>query len=158
MKFLITLLFICFGLLLSAQEVNVTGTTYSVKKEKIFKGDVDVTETLSVEERKQIRAAFNNKMSRIKETEDTQKQLEKAEKDQKKAEKRQKKAEKALKKRKRAQSNFDKSAKKHQGAIKKYEKLKKRGKLSPEDEAKWLEKIEKFEKFHNKAKKKLKKA
>ena len=135
--------------------MNVNGATYDVKKEKIFKGDVDVTETLSVEERRQIRTTFNNKMSRIKETEETQKQLEKAGKDQKKAEKRQKKAEKALKKRKKAQLSFDKSAKKYQGAIKKYEKLKKKGKLSPEDEAKWLEKIEKFEKSHNTAKKKL---
>ena len=106
MRFLITLLFIGFGFLLSAQEVNVNGTTYDVKKEKIFKGDVDVTETLSVEERRQIRTAFNIKMSRIKETEETQKQIEKAGKDQKKAEKRQKKAEKALKKRKKGAIKF----------------------------------------------------
>jgi hypothetical protein len=42
--------------------------------------------------------------------------------------------------------------------LKKYNKLKKQGKLSVEDEKKWLQKIEKLKEQQVKAKKKLKRA
>ena len=114
---------------------------YEIKKDRIFNGDVDITDTLSIKEKQQIISDFNKKMIQIKESEETQKRIEKvgkeqknAKKDHKRAEKKQKKAEMELKKREKSQSNFDKSIKNHKGAIKKYEKLKKQGKLSPQDE------------------------
>ncbi len=155
MRFLLIVLFLGFGFVVNAQDVNVKGEAYEIKKDRIFKADLDVTDTLSEEEKQQIRGAFDEKMLKVKEAEETQKRIEKAEKKQKSAEKKQKKAEKELKKSQKAQSNFDKSTKKHKDAISKYEKLKKKGKLSPVDEEKWIEKIEKYKEAAAKAKKKL---
>ncbi|PWH83610.1 hypothetical protein DIS18_03390 [Algibacter marinivivus] len=163
MRILLVVLFMSLGFLLNAQDVSFNGVTYEIKKDRIFKDSVDVTDVLSVDEKAEIRAAFDKKMTQIAASEETKKRIEKAEKeqekaekDQKRAEKKQKKAEKALKKKEKAQSNFDKSTKKHKDAIKKYEKLKKKGKLSPQDEEKWLEKINKYKEASAKAKKKLK--
>ena len=158
MRFLILVFLIGFGVIVRAQEVNFNGVTYKVKKEQIFKGSVDITETLSAEEKQQIRIAFDNKMIQDKESIKVEKRLKKAEKDQKSAKKKQKKAEKALKKKEKAEYDFGKSGKNHEEAIKKYDKLKKKGKLSPEDEEKWLKKIENLKKSHEKAKDKLKRA
>lgn len=162
MRFLMIVFFLGFGLLVNAQDINFNGVNYEIKKDRIFKDSIDVTDTLSVEDKAKIREAFNKKMTKIREAEETQNRIEKAEKeqknaekDQKRAEKKQKKAEKELKKRQKAQSNFDKSTKKHKEAINKYEKLKNKGKLSPEDEKKWLEKIEKYKEASVKAKKRL---
>lgn len=163
MRFLMIVLFLGFGLLVNAQDISFNGIDYEIKKGRIFKGDIDVTDTLSIEEKQQITAAFDKKMIKIEEAEETQKRIGKAEKeqknaekDQKRAEKKRKKAEKELKKRQKAQSNFDKSIKKHKDALDKYEKLKKKGKLSPVDEQKWLEKIAKYKENSEKAKKRLK--
>ncbi|WP_298556498.1 hypothetical protein [uncultured Algibacter sp.] len=155
MRFLILVLFLGFGFLVNAQNISFNGVSYEIKKDRIFKDSVDITDNLSVEDKQGIRTSFNKKATQIKAAEDAQKRIEKAKKDQLKAEKRQKKAEKALKKRQKAQSKFDKSTKKHKKAIKKYEKLKGQGKLSPEDEEKWLEKIERYKQTSAKAKKKL---
>jgi septal ring factor EnvC (AmiA/AmiB activator) len=162
MKYLLLLLLLGFGYTVGAQEVNFNGETYKIKKERIFKDSIDVTETLSDDEKQQIRAAFNREMAQIKESEEVAKRLEKAEKEQKKAEKERKKAEKeqkkvekALKKKEKAQSNFEKAVKKHEDAIKKYEKLKKKGKLSPVDEEKWLKKMDDLKENIGKTKQKL---
>ncbi|GAA4949702.1 hypothetical protein GCM10023314_23780 [Algibacter agarivorans] len=156
MRFLMILIFLGFSYTINAQEVNFNGVTYKIEKERIFKDNIDVTETLTLEKKQQIRTAFDKKLLQIEESEQITKRLKKVEKDKKSAIKKQKKAEKSLKQKKKTQSNFDKSGKKHQGAIKKYDKLKKKGKLSPEDESKWLKKIEKLKVNHQKAKKKLK--
>ena len=156
MRFLMIVFFLGFGFVVKAQDISYNGVNYEVKKGRIFKDSIDVTDTLSIEDKDKIRVAFDKKMMQIKEAKNTQNRIEKAEKDQKKAEKKQKKAEKELKKRQKSQSNFDKSTKKHDDAINKYNRLKKKGKLSPEDEEKWLEKIEKLKETQVKAKKKLK--
>lgn len=165
MRFLLLLLFIGLGNVLNAQDINLNGVNYEIKNDRVFKAGVDITDTLSADEKQDILQAFDKKMTQIEASEATKKRIEKAEKeqekaekDQKKAEKKQKRAEKELKKRKKAQSNFDKTTKKHKAAISKYEKLKKRGKLSPQDEAKWLEKIDKYKVASEKAKKKLKRS
>ncbi|MFD1161503.1 MULTISPECIES: hypothetical protein [Hwangdonia] len=156
MKLFIIIFMMGFGFLLNAQEVNFNGHTYTVKGKSILKKGTDVTSTLTVEEQQQIRAAFNKKRMLAKASEKKEKQIKKAKKSQKIAEKKQKKAEKALKRKRKAQSNFDKSAKKYEHAIEKYERLEKKGDLSPEDEVKWLKKIEKLKAAHKKAEKKLK--
>lgn len=155
MRYLIMVLFLGIGFLVNAQDVSFNGVLYSIDKDRIFKGTEDVTEALSIEEKTEIRAAFDRNMLKIKEAKEAKKRLEKAESDKKKAEKKQKKAEKELKKSKKAQSNYDKAVKKHKNAVKKFEKLKKKGELSPVDEEKWLEKIEKYKEATVKAKKKL---
>ncbi|XMO88408.1 hypothetical protein AAFN75_08935 [Algibacter sp. AS12] len=162
MKYLLIVLFLGLGFVVNAQDVNFNGEPYEIKKDKIFKAGVDVTETLSEEDKAGVLAAFNSKMAQIKNAEETKKRVEKAEKEQEKAEKeqkqaekKQKKAEKELKKSQKAQSKYDKAAKKHKDALSKYEKLKSKGKLSPVDEEKWLDKIEKYKEASAKAKKKL---
>lgn len=163
MRFLILFLFLGLGTILNAQEITVDEVTYVVKKDVIYKNGVDVTNTLNAEEKAKILAAFEKKKLELARQEEAQRKLEKAEKEQKKAEKEQKKAEKkqrkaekALKQKEKAQANFDKAVKKHKDAQKKYGKLKSKGKLSPVDEKKWLEKIEKLNNNIAKAKKKLK--
>ncbi|MBO6605600.1 hypothetical protein [Psychroserpens sp.] len=55
-----------------------------------------------------------------------------------------------------AQSHFEKTGKKLESAQRKYNKLKRKGKLSPEDEEKWIKKIEKLERKLKKAEKNMK--
>lgn len=155
MRFLMILLFGGLGFTICAQEVSVDGINYEVKDERILKNGIDATDDLSVELKEKINHAAIVKRGQIKEAEKVEKRLKMAEKSQKSAEKKQKKAEKALKKKKKAQSDFQKSTKKYGSAQKNYDKLKKKGKLSPEDEEKWLEKIDKFKAQSEKAKKKL---
>jgi hypothetical protein len=155
LNFLNILIFLGFGFLLNAQEVTLNGEVYQIKKEQIFKDGMDVTESLSFEEKKQIWANFNQKMIEIKESEKIRNKLKKAEKEQRTAQKRQKKVENTLKQKEKEQSRFDKAEKKYNDALKKYDKLKSKGKLSPEDDKKWLDKIEGYNKALLKAKRKL---
>jgi hypothetical protein len=158
MKFFITLLCLVFGFFVQAQEVEVNGTVYKVKGESIFKDKVNVSETLTMEEKNNIRTNLDEKIRLEKETKLKDSAIKKAEKEQKKAENKHKSAEKALKKKEKAHADFEKTGKKYEDAIKKYEKLKDKGKLSPEDEGKWLKKIDNYKEAIEKAKKKLKKA
>ncbi|MFC0603198.1 hypothetical protein [Winogradskyella pulchriflava] len=162
MKYYIILLFLSLSLSSFAQKVEKDGKTYEVKKEKIFVDGKEVTETLNNEEKQAIlnkAATISEKMKKQEKAEKAAKKLEKehkkAEKAQKKAEKAQKKAEKELKKREKLQKNYEKAQSSLEKAQSKYEKLKKKGKLSPVDEGKWLEKIEKLTEKAEKAKKKL---
>ncbi|MDG5490429.1 hypothetical protein [Psychroserpens sp. SPM9] len=169
MKYIIILLMLTFSITLHAQEVQKDGKTYEVKKEKIFLDGKEVTDTLSLEDKTAIlkeaatiseqiqrkEAAEKLEEKKQKEAKKLEKEKKKAEKAQKKAEKEQKKAEKALKKKQKAQDNFDKATKKLETAQNKYDKLKKKGKLSPNDEQKWLDKLEKLRANVEKTKGKL---
>ncbi len=155
MKYYITLLLLTFSLTSFAQEVKQGEKTYEVKKEKIFLNGEDVTETLSTEEKEVIFKEAAIISEKLKKAEKAQKAAEKLEKEKKKAEKAQKKAEKALKKKEKLQKNYKKAQDNLKKAQKKYEKLKKKGKLSPVDEGKWLDKIEKLTEKVDKAKRKL---
>ena len=162
MKYYIILLFLALSLTSFAQKVTKDGKTYEVKKEKIFLDGKDVTETLNIEEKQHIlkEAAMISERMKLqekakKEAEKLEKETKKAEKAQKKAEKKQKQAEKELKRQEKLQSNFEKAQSNLEKAQAKYEKLKKKGKLSPVDEGKWLEKLEKLTERLEKAKRKL---
>src|SRR5690606_16848565 len=101
MKILMTLLFLGLSFTINAQEVISNGTAYEVKGKAIFKDGVDVTQTLTVEQQKEITSALDKKLKAAKDAEkalkDAEKESKKAEKAQKQAEKSQKKAEKELK-------------------------------------------------------------
>lgn len=169
-RFVLFIVFVTIGMSLSAQEIKVKDDVYEIKKGLIFKDGVDVTNTLSDAQKAEIFAAFEKEKQKLNEEEAAQKNLEKAEKERKKsekeqkraekeqkqAEKKQKSAEKELKQKENAQSNYNKAIKKHKEAQKKYEKLKGKGKLSPIDEQKWLEKIEKLNEKVSKTKRRLK--
>ena len=158
MKLLITFIFVMSGLIVNGQEVMMNGKSYEVKKGVIYLDGLDVTSTLTIEEQNAIHARFQELSENLRIKEELEKNAKKAEKAQKKTEKKLKKAEKELKKKEKAQEDYDKSAKKLKQAQEKYEKLKRKGKLSPEDEAKWLKKIENHTESFNKAKKRLKRS
>jgi regulator of protease activity HflC (stomatin/prohibitin superfamily) len=155
MKIWAVVLVVLLGVFGNAQEVNLKGITYKVKGDVILRDGADVTSTLSLDEQQEIKMTVEKNKEILADTKKREKNIKKAENKQKSAEKKQKKAEKALKQKEKAQSNFEKSEKKYNEAIEKYEKLKKKGKLSPQDEGKWLEKIEDLKKDHQKAKGKL---
>lgn len=172
MKLWIIILFLGIGLVASAQEVDYNGIKYEVKGDAIFKDGKDVTSTLSLEKQKEIKTilkktgvtameaaaavekeAIAKKASKDaeraaekieKEQKDAEKALKQAEKARKKAEKEQKKAEKALKKKQNAQDAFAKASKRLSKNQAKYDKLKRKGKLSPNEDEDWLKKLKKY--------------
>ncbi|WP_157358348.1 hypothetical protein [Winogradskyella sp. J14-2] len=162
MKYFTLLLFFVFSISGFSQKIEKEGKVYDVKNEKIYLNGKDITQTLHpehkdaiLEQAQAINAKNKAKKDTEKETKKLEKEKKKAEKGQKKAEKAQKKAEKALKKSEKLQKNYKKAQDHLKKAQKKYEKLKKKGKLSPVDEAKWLDKIEKLTQKVDKAKGKL---
>ena len=190
MKNLILLVFFLgFSFSITAQNMD-SNEAFVVKKNKIYQGDTDVTETLTKEKRESIFASYKAEMKlqeekeqaeeektkqekEFKKTQDEkdkeikkaqkekdkrEKELKKNEKEVKKAEKKQKQAEKALKKKEKAQAGFEKAKSKLDSSQKKYERLKEKGKLSPQEEAKWLKKLEGLNNDIKKAEKKLRKA
>ena len=141
-----------------SQEVVYKNATYTVKKGLIYKGGYDVTNSLSLEDQNQIRSEFNKAVKQ----KEVEKRLEKQEKEYKKAEKKQRSAEKKLKRvekelqrKLKAEKAVEKAQSNLEDAQNKYEKLSKKGKLSPIDDAKWVEKIKKLNDRLDSAKKKL---
>ncbi len=135
--------------LMNAQKIEHEGKEYHVKGEKIFFNKLDITANLTTQQLADIKNKLKNKLDR-------EERISIAEKARKKAEKKQKQAEKELKKKKKAESNLSKSQKKYKNDLKKYEKMKRKGKLSSEDEEKWLKKLEKLQEKIEKNTKKLK--
>ncbi len=155
MRFWIITFFLGLGIIASAQQVIYEGKVHEVKGKTIFQDDVDITSSLLTDERE---AIFNKLKDQLKEDKNVEKAKKQRKKALKKAEKAQKKAEKALKRKQKAQDKFNKATKRLEQNQDKYEKLKGRGKLSPNDEAKWLKKINRYKRNLAKATKKLLKA
>lgn len=153
----------------TAQSILHKGQKYEVQNEIILINGEDVTQTLSKQERKAIYIKYNREAESLKKRvnqniqldkakKKEEKKLKKSEKQQKKAEKKQKKAEKEVKLKEKAKKNFEKAERIYEKSQKKFNKLKSKGKLSTEDETKWLKKLEKQKEQIAKAKKKLKKS
>ena len=155
MKLFLSLILLALTLSIQAQDITYNGAVYKVKKDAILKEGADVTSTLSIDDQTNIKNAFAKQIALDKERVEAEKAIKKAEKEQKKAEKKQKQAEKELKAKQKAQSKFEKSGKEYNNAMEKFEKLKKKGKLSPNDEAKWLKKVDDLKEDLEKAKKRL---
>ena len=148
---LLTLIFLFLVTISYAQEVVYKDTTYTVKRKSIYLAKVDVTKTLNPEKVNEIFAIH-------KINEDKIDAIKKAAKEKKASEKKLKKAEKALKNKVKAQKKLSKANDNLKSGIKKFNKLKKKGDLSPNDNQKWLEKIEKLKKKVAKAEKNFKKS
>jgi len=153
--FAVLLLSIVVTLSVHAQEVDYNGITFKIKGKSISQNGTEVSAKLSVTEQIGIREALRQQKALDDQRKRAERVVKKAENDLKNAEKKQKKAEKELKAKDKAQSNYEKAGNKYNDAIKKYEKLKRKGKLSPNDEAKWLEKIDNLNEDISKAKRKL---
>ncbi|MGB1270319.1 MAG: hypothetical protein ACPG45_11340 [Flavobacteriaceae bacterium] len=175
MKSIFTYLFLFTCTLFFAQEVTHNGNTYSIKGKKIYQNNEDVTSLLTTTDKEAVFSAHKIELEKIKEAKNAEKALEKKEKEAIKAEKeaakrikeqekklkaiekKQKKVEKAAKKKANAEKAFDRAQSKLDRETKKFEKLKRRGKLSPVKEAKYLEKLSDLKDRVSKAGKKLKK-
>ncbi|WP_308991442.1 hypothetical protein QLS71_005345 [Mariniflexile litorale] len=155
MKLLTVLLYLGLVVSAQAQEVSFNGITYKIKGKTILLDKADVTTTLSVKDQKGVWEAFNKQKALDEERMEASKALKKAEKEQKKAEKKQKKAEKELKAKEKVRSKFEDVSEDYEDAVAKFEKLKKKGKLSPNDETKWLKKIQNLKDDVDKTKRKL---
>ena len=155
MKLVAVLLFLGLTFSTQAQEINYNGTIYKIKGKTILQEKTDVTATLSAEEQSGIWDVFNKQKALDKERAETAKAIKKAEKEKKNAEKKQKQAEKELKAKQKAQSKFNTANDDYNKAIKKFEKLKDKGKLSPNNEEKWLKKIDNLNRTVEKSRRKL---
>lgn len=173
MRLLAVLLFLGFAFCAQAQEVSYNGNVYKVKGKKILLEGADVTTVLSQENQTGIWNAFNEQEALIKATQEAEKVKKAAEKEKKKIEKAEKKAEKqAENKKKKIEKEKKELAKKEKNAQKakdkfnnandnyednlaKYEKLKSKGKLSPNAEDKWLKKIDGLKQNIEKARRRL---
>lgn len=149
MKFWMIVLVVTFGYFANAQKVELKGENYEVKGKTFLKNGEDVTNTLTLEKKNEIKAA-------VEKNKELEAAAKKREEEKKAVEKQQKATEKAHKEADKAASNYEKAKSNHNSAIKKYEKLKGQGKLSPVDEDKWLKKIDKLEKTQKKAEGRLK--
>ncbi|MEO8774360.1 MAG: hypothetical protein ABI263_10225 [Gelidibacter sp.] len=152
MRIWMIILFLTLGVAVNAQEVISEGKVYEVKGKAIFQDGVDITSSLLIEERDPIYKALKNQINDEKNVEKARKKLEKAAKNAEKAEK---KALKDLKKKQKAQDNVNKAVRKFDQQEEKYQKLKNSGKLSPNDESKWLKKLNGYKHDLEKARTKL---
>lgn len=163
MKKRIAIFMLCFmALSINAQTVISNGKSYTVKKSKIFLDGEEITTTFSEADKTDIldrASAISDEMdadAKVKrEAKALEKANKKAEKALKKAEKAQKQAEKTLKQNQKAQDKLIKASRKLKDAEAKYQKLKRNGQLSPNDDAKWLKKIEGIKKDITKAQQQL---
>ncbi|MGJ8746109.1 hypothetical protein [Polaribacter sp.] len=158
MKYFIIVLFFSISVSSFAQKIKKGGVIYEVKKEKIFLNGENITKTLSFDEMQAIfKEAFlvYEKKEEIEKLEKAQKKAYKiSKKEERKAEKAQEKAEDELREKLKQEKKIKKADGKLKKTIAKRDRLKKKGALSPLDEADWLKKIEKLKSKLEKSKKK----
>lgn len=152
MRIWMILFFLALGITANAQTVVKDGKAYEVKGKAIFHEGVDVTADLLSDEKNYI---FKTHKDFVKEAKKVEKEKKNLEKDAKKAEKEKKKAEKELKRKKKAVDNLNKKTRKLDQNQDKYNKLKARGDLSPNDDAKWIKKLNGLKNDVEKARRKV---
>lgn len=137
MKFWMIVVFVFFGFVGIAQNIDVDGVIYKVKGDIILMDGKDVTETLTAEKKEEIIAAINvnnAELMKVKAAEvkaqqaakaeqKARKQADKVNKAEEKAAKAEKKAIKEEEKAKKEMEKAQKEAKKAEKALKKKEKL-----------------------------------
>lgn len=150
----------------SERVIMDNGNVYEVSGKTIKNDGIDVTNTLSEEQKKEIQDQLEEKLDGQREAEKKQKELEekkkeaekeaeKAEKKQEELEEKQKKLENKLEQREKARDNYLRAKKRLEDKRNKYEKLKSKGKISPNDEKKWEERLKDLEEDLKEAKNEL---
>ena len=147
----IIVLLVCMLFAVSAfsQKITYANKEYKIKGKKIFFEGKDVSDSFSEEEKVAI-------FEKLKAQKEKNKKEKKEEKKAKKEEKKIEKAEKEQKKQENALGDYDDAVDKLETTQAKFERLKRKGKLSPNDEVKWLDKIAKLKEKISTKKKKLK--
>ena len=137
------------------QVITEDGSIYEVKGNKIKSNGDDITETLSYDERENIKNLVSQKKQAEKEAEKLKKELEEQKERQEEIEKEAQEKQKALedkkealedklKAKKESRENYIELKKKYDKEYKKYQKLKRKGELSPNDITNWEEKLNKL--------------
>ncbi len=121
---------------INAQQVISKGKVYEVNGKAIFHDGVDITSTLLLNEKDHIYKTLKSQKKGLRSAEKTREKLEKSANN----------SEKALKHKKKALDKFNKATKKLEQNQRKFDRLKFKGKLSPNDEANWLKKLEDYKK------------
>ncbi len=132
------------------------GAVYKVKNDNFYSKGKDITELLSENEKKDIKAVLNKRLEaeRLaedkkekleKEQEKVEKTIEKAKEKQEALEESQKQLEEKQEAIEDARHDFLKAKEKLESKKEKYNKLKEKGKLSPSDEEKWQGRFEDLE-------------
>lgn len=146
-----TLVLVCLFFMTAsfAQKVTYANKEYKVKGEKIYFEGKDVSDSFSEEEKM---ALFEKLKMQKEKNKEEKKEAKKAKKEKNKIEK----TEKEQKRQENALDNYDDAVDKLEKTQAKYERLKRKGKLSPNEEVEWLDKIAKLKEKVSKKKKKLK--
>jgi len=153
----------------SSEQVIYDGKVYELKGDDIYYGSDKVTESLSDEQKSNIRQTLNARLALEQEVKAQkealeaeqraqEKALKQAEEALKKAEKEQKSLEKAAKRKEKLREDFIGASSKYKSQKEKYQKLHDAGKLSPNDEEKWAKRLEKLKSKMEKAEQELKKS
>ena len=143
------LLSMLFAISAFSQKVTYANKEYKIKGKKIYFEGKDVSDSFTEEEKVAIFEKIKAQKAKSKKDKKEAKSVKKEKKKIEKAEKEQKKKENAL-------DDYDDAVNKLESAQAKYERLKRKGKLSPNDEVKWLDKIAKLKEKVSAKKKKLK--
>ena len=132
-----------------SQKVTYANKEYKIKGEKIYFEGKDVSASFSEEDKI---ALFQKLKAQKEKNKEEKKEAKKAKKEKNKV----KKAEKEQKKQENVLDDYDDVVDKLETTQAKFERLKRKGKLSPNDEVKWLDKIAKLKEKVSAKKKKLK--
>ncbi|MGB1314234.1 hypothetical protein [Bizionia paragorgiae] len=140
-KIIVVMLFLAVFNFGFAQEVWHKNDVYLVSKGAIFKGGVDVTETLSEADKKAVFSQFKADEKLRKKNEralaKSQKEAKAAKKSLRQSEKALKKQEKLVRAKEKAQANLQRAESKLAKEQKKFDRLKRKDKLTPESTIKY---------------------
>ena len=140
--------------------ITDNGKVYEVKGDTFYNNGNDVTQILSSEEKQEIMETLSQRLDMEKEAEERKNQLKKEQKEledaRKKVEKAQDEIEREIKEKNDARDEFFKAKDELKDERERYNELLKKGDLSPNDKADWLEKLRKLEKEVQDAEDKLK--
>ncbi|WP_417238273.1 hypothetical protein [Bizionia sp.] len=144
--------------------ITDSGKKYEVKGNTFYHQGKEVTDKISAEEKDHIVTKLNKKLETEAEVASQQRALkearsraEKVQKEARKAEKQAKALDKKLKAEAKARKNYIKAKNNLDTAQKKYNRLRKKGDLSPNEEAKWTKRLNKLSNQMKKADKALNK-
>ncbi|WP_445736421.1 hypothetical protein [Mariniflexile sp.] len=162
-KLLTLLLFltIIFGCA-SSERVIKDGKVYTIKGNKILQNDMDISKTLTSEEKQAIQSVLEERLAAEKAVEaekealeakqkELEKIQEKAEAEQKRIETQQENLQDKLQAKEDARKDFLKANAKLKKNKEKHQKLHDKGKLSPIDEEEWAEKLKELQEEKDKA-------
>ncbi|MDO7170944.1 hypothetical protein [Mariniflexile sp. AS56] len=155
-KALILVLLVSVSGCSSSETVIKDGKVYTIKGDKILNNGVDISKTITSEEKNAIESVLKQRQAAKKaadekaealeaKQEELERVQEKAEAEQKVLEKQQEALQDKLEAKENARADFLKANEKLKKAKDEYKELHEKGELSPRDEEKWAEKLKELQ-------------